>query len=301
MLDRPPNLEFPSTRKDATPTRAALGRATLVGTRCALIAGLFLGCRGASLPHRDSAHTRDNPLAYPKTPRGPEVSSHFGVHVEDPYRWLETNEDDFYRYSASENGSKLWYSTEAAFDRTAFVTERIFYSSRDGTRVPIFIIRRRDVSLSPDTPLLLTGYGGFREVNRPLYRPDIVAWVESGGIYAIACIRGGGEYGETWHREGMLHNKQNVFGDFMAAADWLVERNYTSRRHLVLGGASNGGLLVAAVIAQRPDIAAAALIGEPAGRWFDFLGSARVGWPNTATPRSKRTFGRSSPTRPTIT
>jgi prolyl oligopeptidase len=168
-----------------------------------------------------------------------------------------------YRFTASTGAAEPWFETRAPFAPADFATERLFFTSTGGARVPMFVIRRKDAALSPSTPLILEGYGGFRLANRPYYRPDVVAWIESGGAYAVACIRGGGEYGEAWHESGMLHNKQNVFDDFIAAADTLVERGYTSRKHLVLRGASNGGLLVAATITERPDVAAAALVGEP--------------------------------------
>ena len=168
-----------------------------------------------------------------------------------------------YKYNARTQTSTPWFSTSAPFSPSELVTERVFYTSTGGVRVPMFIIRRRDAPPSPDARFLLEGYGGFREVNRPLYRPDVIAWVQSGGVYAIACIRGGGEYGETWHSDGMLHNKQNTFDDFAAAARYVVDRGYTNPRHLILRGASNGGLLVAATVTQHPDIAAVALIGEP--------------------------------------
>ncbi|MDP9003090.1 MAG: prolyl oligopeptidase family serine peptidase [Myxococcota bacterium] len=184
-----------------------------------------------------------------------------------------------YRFTASTGDAQPWFETRAPFAPADFVTERLFVASTGGARVPMFVIRRKDAALSPSTPLILEGYGGFREVNRPLYRPDVVAWVKWGGAYAIACIRGGGEYGESWHQSGMLHNKQNAFDDFLAAADALVERGYTSRKHLVLRGASNGGLLVAATITERPDVAAAALLGEPL---TDMIRFARFGAAGTA-------------------
>jgi len=146
-----------------------------------------------------------------------------------------------------------------ATDTSLYVTEQVFFISRDGTRVPMYITRRRDLVKNADTPTLLYGYGGFNISLTPAFRPAVVAWLEMGGIYAEANLRGGGEYGEAWHTAGTKTRKQNVFDDFIAAAEYLIQEEYTRSQRLVISGRSNGGLLVGATLLQRPDLFAAAL------------------------------------------
>ncbi|MFN8041297.1 MAG: prolyl oligopeptidase family serine peptidase [Acidimicrobiales bacterium] len=144
-----------------------------------------------------------------------------------------------------------------------FVVEQVRYPSADGTEIPMFLIRAADVEPSPDTPCILTGYGGFSITMGPAYSAAIVSVCEQGGLYAVAGIRGGAEEGEAWHRAGMLEHKQRSFDDFIAAADWLVDTGRTSRDRLALRGGSNGGLLMGAVITQRPDLCRAVQIAVP--------------------------------------
>ncbi len=132
---------------------------------------------------------------------------------------------------------------------------QVFYPSLDGTRIPMFVAHRSDVTPSARTPLILTGYGGFAIAESPVWMPNLAAWCAAGGIYAIAGLRGGYEYGEAWHHAGRRANKQRVFDDFHAAADWLVGEGYTSRARLAIHGGSNGGLLMGVAITQRPDLA----------------------------------------------
>ncbi len=145
------------------------------------------------------------------------------------------------------------------FDPTLYVTERVFYRSNDDTRVPMFITHRRDLKKDGTNPTMLYAYGGFDVATLPAFRPDVVAWLEHGGVWATANIRGGSEYGEAWHHAGMLEKKQNVFDDFIAAAHDLIDQGYASPRTLGIMGGSNGGLLVGAVVNQRPDLFAVAL------------------------------------------
>lgn len=140
---------------------------------------------------------------------------------------------------------------------------QVFYPSLDGTRIPMFVAHRRDVTPSPDTPLILTGYGGFAIAESPVWMPNLAAWCAAGGVYAIAGLRGGYEYGEAWHQAGRRGNKQRVFDDFHAAADWLVAEGYTRRELLALHGGSNGGLLMGAAVTQRPDLAPAVWCAVP--------------------------------------
>jgi prolyl oligopeptidase len=146
-------------------------------------------------------------------------------------------------------------------DFTPYVTEQVFYDSKDGTRVPMFIIRRKDAPRDGNQPVMLYGYGGFNQIMSPTFSPSVQAWLELGGIYAVANLRGGGEYGEEWHLAGTRLLKQNVFDDFIAAAEYLIREKYTSSRRLAILGRSNGGLLVGAVLNQRPDLFGAALPG----------------------------------------
>jgi prolyl oligopeptidase len=144
-------------------------------------------------------------------------------------------------------------------DPSRYVSQQVFYSSRDGTRVPMTIVRRRDTRPDGRTPTVLYGYGGFNVSLLPVYSAGRMAWIEAGGVYAQANLRGGGEYGEAWHLAGTRLNKQNVFDDFIAAAEWLESNGVTSPEHLAIWGGSNGGLLVGAVLNQRPDLFAAAV------------------------------------------
>jgi len=162
-----------------------------------------------------------------------------------------------YVYNAESNTSTPFSAPTLTFDPSQFVTERVFYNSKDGTRVPMFITRRKDMAKNGRNPTMLYAYGGFAISVTPGFRPDVIAWVEQGGVYAVANIRGGGEYGEEWHEAGMFEKKQNVFDDFMAAADYLIAERYTSSSHLAINGGSNGGLLVGAVTTQRPELFAA--------------------------------------------
>jgi prolyl oligopeptidase len=164
-----------------------------------------------------------------------------------------------YRYDAATKRSVPFAPAKLTFDPSRYETTRVFYASKDGTRVPMFITRRRGMALDGTNPTMLYAYGGFDISTNPTFRPDVPAWLELGGIWATANLRGGGEYGEAWHEAGMKEKKQNVFDDFIAAAEYLVREKYTSPSKLAIMGASNGGLLVGATMEQRPDLFAAAL------------------------------------------
>ncbi len=170
-----------------------------------------------------------------------------------------TQPQTIYRYDVAAKRSVPLFQSKLAFDPAAFETSQIFYRSKDGTRIPMFLTHRKGLKPDPQTPVLLYGYGGFNISLSPDFRPQYVAWVEMGGIFAVANLRGGGEYGEAWHRAGMLDKKQNVFDDFVAAAEWLISNKYTSKPKLAIMGASNGGLLVGAALNQRPDLFGAAI------------------------------------------
>jgi len=166
-----------------------------------------------------------------------------------------------YRYDVARDKVVPFRRPAADFDAAPFVTEQVFYASKDGTHVPMFITHRRGLQLDGNNPVLLYGYGGFDVSLTPAFSPAMAAWLEMGGVYAVANLRGGGEYGESWHLAGTKASKQNVFDDFIAAAEWLLREGYTRPGRLAAVGRSNGGLLVGAVITQRPDLFGAALPG----------------------------------------
>jgi prolyl oligopeptidase len=164
-----------------------------------------------------------------------------------------------YRFDVAADRATLWREPQTPAMSAAFVTEQVFYNSSDGTRVPMYITHRRGMEKDGSQPLLLYGYGGFDVSLTPIYRPSVQAWLEMGGAYAEANLRGGGEYGEAWHKAGTLENKQHVFDDFIAAAEYLINEHYTRSARLGIHGRSNGGLLIGAVLTQRPELFAAAL------------------------------------------
>jgi len=156
---------------------------------------------------------------------------------------------------------RIWRAPAFGADTSRYVTQQVFYTSKDGTRVPMFITHHRDLVKNGEAPTLLYGYGGFNISVTPTFRPTVITWLEMGGIYVEANLRGGGEYGEPWHEAGTKTRKQNVFDDFIAAAEYLIREGYTHPRRLAISGRSNGGLLVGATLLQRPDLFAAALPG----------------------------------------
>jgi prolyl oligopeptidase len=164
-----------------------------------------------------------------------------------------------YRYDFATGQSTVHYASELPFDAEPYTMEQVFYTSADGTRVPMFIVRRSDLVLDGSHPVMLYGYGGFGASWPPAFAPFIPAWLEMGGIWAWANLRGGSEYGRAWHEAAMFERKQNAFDDFIAAGEYLIEEGYTRPERLAIHGASNGGLLVGAVMVQRPDLFAVAL------------------------------------------
>jgi len=166
-----------------------------------------------------------------------------------------------YRYDIAADAVTPWRKPTVSFDSSTYVTEQVFYASKDGTRVPMFITRRRDARRDGTSATLLYGYGGFDISLTPSYSPAVAAWLEQGGVYAVANLRGGGEYGAQWHEAGTKTRKQNVFDDFIAAAEWLIAEKVTQPSKLAIQGRSNGGLLVGAVMAQRPELFGATLPG----------------------------------------
>jgi prolyl oligopeptidase len=168
-----------------------------------------------------------------------------------------------FHYDVGTGEAEPWARDAVPFDSELYQVRQTWYHSKDGTRVPMFIVHRKDLQPDGDTPTLLYGYGGFNVSLTPRFSTTAALWVERGGVYALANIRGGGEFGEEWHRAGMLENKQNVFDDFIAAAEWLIDNNYTNPSKLAIQGGSNGGLLVGAALTQRPELYRAVLCAYP--------------------------------------
>lgn len=166
-----------------------------------------------------------------------------------------------YRYDFDTRKSEPVFTPKVKFNPDDYTTEQVFYKSYDGTKVPMFISYKKGLQKDGKNPTYLYGYGGFDISITPSFSPANLVWMEMGGIYAVANLRGGGEYGEKWHEAGEKHNKQNVFNDFISAAQYLIDQKYTSTPKLAIGGASNGGLLVGACLTQRPDLFGAAVPG----------------------------------------
>ena len=169
-----------------------------------------------------------------------------------------------YRYDVERGSSSLWAKVDApAIDPAAYSVEQEWYHSKDGTRVPMFLVHKKGLKKDGLNPTLLTGYGGFDISLTPSFESDIYLWLEHGGVYAVANLRGGAEFGEDWHRAGMLDKKQNVFDDMIAAAEYLISEKYTDTNHLAIEGGSNGGLLMGAMITQRPELFRAVVCEVP--------------------------------------
>ena len=188
-----------------------------------------------------------------------------------------TTPGTIYRYNMVSGESTLFRKPNVAFNPDEYETKQVFYSSKDGTQVPMFITHKKGLQLDGNNPTLLYGYGGFNVSLTPSFSVSRLVWMEMGGVYALPNLRGGGEYGEEWHQAGTKLNKQNVFDDFIAAAEWLINNKYTQPAKLAINGGSNGGLLVGACMTQRPDLFGAAL---PAVGVMDMLRFHKftIGW-----------------------
>jgi prolyl oligopeptidase len=182
-----------------------------------------------------------------------------------------------YRYDIKTGKSSLFRKTKVNMNTDQFITEQVFVNSKDGTRIPVFLTYKKGLEMNGRNPLLLYGYGGFNIPMTPSFSISNAFFMEQGGIYAVVNLRGGSEYGEKWHKDGMLDKKQNVFDDFIAAAEWLIKNRYTNSRKLAIRGGSNGGLLVGAAMTQRPELFKVAL---PAVGVMDMLRFHKftVGW-----------------------
>ncbi|MDX1946826.1 MAG: prolyl oligopeptidase family serine peptidase [Pirellulaceae bacterium] len=188
-----------------------------------------------------------------------------------------TTPGSIYRYDVTTGESTLFREPKVDFIPGAYEARQVFYESKDGTRIPLQIVHKKGVMLDGSNPTILYGYGGFNISQTPGFAISTLAWLELGGVYAVANLRGGGEFGRAWHEAGMLDRKQNVFDDFVAAAEWLIRERYTSPAKLAIRGGSNGGLLVGAAITQRPELFAAAV---PAVGVLDMLRYHKftIGW-----------------------
>jgi prolyl oligopeptidase len=192
----------------------------------------------------------------------------------------------FYRYDVATGQQTVWFQSKVPVQTDLYEVKQVWYPSKDGTKIPMFLAHAKGLKLDGSHPTLLTGYGGFNLGSTPTFNAFAAAWIASGGVWALANLRGGGEFGEAWHHAGMLDKKQNVFDDFIAAAEWLIKNKYTSPERLAIRGRSNGGLLMGAALTQRPDLFAAVSCGYPlldmlryhkflvAGYWVPEYGSS---------------------------
>ena len=168
-----------------------------------------------------------------------------------------------YRYDVATGKQTVWSELKVPIDSSRYEVKQVWYTSKDGTKIPMFLAHAKNLKLDGKNPVVLTGYGGFNLVQAPGFSAFAATWMANGGVFAVANMRGGGEFGENWHHAGMLDKKQNVFDDFIAAAEWLIRNKYTSPARLAIRGGSNGGLLVGAALTQRPDLYAAVICSYP--------------------------------------
>ncbi|MEO6239661.1 MAG: prolyl oligopeptidase family serine peptidase [Vicinamibacterales bacterium] len=208
---------------------------------------------------RAYVYSLDGTLENEVTLPGPGTVGGFGGQRDDTFVFYTFNSlnvpPTIYRYDIATKTSSIFRQPQVpGYNPDAFETEAVFYPSKDGTKIPMFLVHKKGLKLDGSNPTLLYAYGGFNIVQSPTFSASRLALLEQGFVYANANLRGGGEYGEQWHQQGMKLKKQNVFDDFIAAAEWLVARKYTSSERLAIQGGSNGGLLIGAVINQRPDL-----------------------------------------------
>jgi prolyl oligopeptidase len=244
-------------RKEIVPEKKEkLDYASMIGNQ--IIAGYLVNATSKIYQY----NTKGELEFEPKLP-GLGSASGFGGFNDDKYVFYDytsyTTPPGVYSYDLATGRSVVFKSSEYPIDLNDYQTEQIFYTSKDGTQVPMFLVHKKGISKDATHPVLLYAYGGFDISITPFFWSSMFVLLENNGILAVANIRGGGEYGEAWHKAGMLDKKQNVFDDFIAAADYLVSEKYTTRGRLAIMGGSNGGLLIGAVITQRPDICKVAI------------------------------------------
>ncbi|NVJ07151.1 S9 family peptidase [Myxococcus sp. AM001] len=203
-----------------------------------------------------------------------------------------TTPRQIYKTSVSTGKSELWAKVDVPMDPEQYQVEQVFYASKDGTKVPMFVVHRKDLKRDGNAPTLLYGYGGFNVNMEANFRSSILPWLDAGGVYAVANLRGGGEYGKAWHDAGRLDKKQNVFDDFHAAAEHLVQAKYTQPKRLAIYGGSNGGLLVGAAMTQRPELYGAVVCAVPLLDMvrYHLFGSGRTWIPEYGTAEKPEDF-----------
>jgi prolyl oligopeptidase len=251
-LERPRRRPMPIVLERAQ----ILVGASMVGTR------IVLSYLGDAKSDAEMVNLDGSPAEDVRLP-GIGTATGFAGKAGDPETFYSfsgyTSPPTIYRFDTATGVTELFAKPRLAFEPSAFETVQHFYTSKDGTRIPIFVIRRKGPLPPGGAPTLLYGYGGFNASQTPGFSPTRLAWIEQGGVFAIASLRGGGEYGKAWHDAGRLQNKQNVFDDFIAAGEYLIAAGIAAPGKLAAEGRSNGGLLVGAVVNQRPDLFAAAL------------------------------------------
>ncbi len=253
---------------DAARRRAA--PVEIVAQRGNTLAGASMIGRRIILAYMSNAQSVAEMVELDGRPVGPVslpgigTAAGFGGKAGDPETFFSfsgfTTPGSIYRFNTDTGKMELFAAPQLAFNPEDYIEEQLFYASKDGTKVPMFVVRKKALARTRTAaPTLLYGYGGFNISLLPGYSASRMAWLEQGGVIAVANLRGGGEFGREWHEAGRLANKQNVFDDFIAAAEYLIDNGYTGKDQLAIEGRSNGGLLVGAVVNQRPDLFAAAL------------------------------------------
>jgi len=269
--------------------KEALDQCSAIGGR--LVAGYMKdACSVVRVFSTDGTFEREVPLPGLGTTYG------FGGKQSDPETFYSFTSfalpGPVCRYDLSTGETSIFREPRLTYDPADYETRQVFYQSKDGTRVPMFVVHKKGLELDGRNPAFLYGYGGFGASSTPSYNSGDMTWLQMGGVYALACIRGGGEYGEAWHEAAEKTRRQTGFDDFIAAAEWLIDNDYTSHRRLAIGGDSNGGLLVGACITQRPRLFGAALIGVGVLDMLRFP-QAPVGWgwiPEYGSPEDPEEF-----------
>jgi prolyl oligopeptidase len=235
------------------------------------------------------------PVRTVKLPGVGSASNLYGLEDQDDAYFAFssfTTPRQVYRASVASGEVTLWAEVSLPVDTSRYTVEQVFYPSKDGTRVPLFLVYRQGLKRDGERPTLLYGYGGFNVSLSPAFRSSIIPWLDAGGVYAVANLRGGGEYGKAWHEAGRLHLKQTVFDDFHAAAEHLVREGWTRPARLAIQGGSNGGLLVGAAMTQRPELYGAVVCQVPLldmVRYHQF-GSGRTWIPEYGSPEKPEDF-----------
>jgi prolyl oligopeptidase len=262
ILEIDPKKPERASWKEIVPERkdAAIDAASVVGRRLAIT---YIKDVASTLEVFELDGKKAYDVALPAPGYASEV---VGVEDEDEaYFTFESlvHPPEIHKLSMKTGKTDVVYRTSIPVDPSRFTTTQLFATSRDGTKIPMFVLAPKDLPLDGRAPTLLNGYGGFSVTLGPKFSTMAFPWLEHGGVYVVANLRGGGEYGENWHRAGMRRNKQNVFDDFIASAEFLIAKGYTRPDKLVIHGRSNGGLLVGAAMTQRPELFRVALCGVP--------------------------------------